>query len=143
RTTSQNEISRTVWIDWNGDGDFNDVGEKVAEQLNSSSRNWTTDVTVPTTARLGATVMRIASNDGFFTNAVCGQNEYGEYEDYRLYIRPDLTAPVITMHGADTVIVEQGYPYTDAGATAEDNLDGNITHLIVKDSSKFTNLIPG
>ncbi|RYE11627.1 MAG: DUF5011 domain-containing protein, partial [Sphingobacteriales bacterium] len=143
RTSNQNEITRNVWIDWNADGDFNDAGENVAQEINKLTRSWSVDIKVPTSAKTAATIMRIAVNDGSYTNKVCGQNEYGEYEDYRIYIRPDLTLPVITMLGEDTVVVEQGYGYVDAGATAMDNLDGDITNKIVKDSSKFDYLIPG
>jgi Bacterial surface protein, Ig-like domain len=43
----------------------------------------------------------------------------------------DTTIPVLTLNGAATVNVEQGTSYTDAGATANDNINGNITGNIV------------
>ena len=43
----------------------------------------------------------------------------------------DTTPPVIMRTGATPVIVPQGATYTDAGATATDNADGNITGRIV------------
>lgn len=43
----------------------------------------------------------------------------------------DTTAPVITVTGANPVSVTQGTPYIDAGATALDNVDGDITASIV------------
>jgi hypothetical protein len=43
----------------------------------------------------------------------------------------DLTAPVITLNGAATVNVIVGTTYTDAGATAADNTDGDISANIV------------
>ena len=43
----------------------------------------------------------------------------------------DTTAPVITMLGSDPVSVEFGIPYADAGATALDAYDGDITEFIV------------
>ncbi len=42
----------------------------------------------------------------------------------------DTTAPVITMNGTD-VSIELGTAYSDAGATASDNIDGDITANIV------------
>jgi len=39
----------------------------------------------------------------------------------------DATKPVITLEGNETVEVEKGDVYTDAGATASDNIDGDIT----------------
>ena len=44
----------------------------------------------------------------------------------------DFTPPVITLVGASTVNVEQGTGYTDAGATANDNVDGDLTASIVE-----------
>ncbi len=43
----------------------------------------------------------------------------------------DNTPPVITRTGNATIYVECGSAYTDAGATASDNRDGNITSRIV------------
>ncbi|MCX5769381.1 MAG: DUF5011 domain-containing protein, partial [Candidatus Hydrogenedentes bacterium] len=43
----------------------------------------------------------------------------------------DTTKPVITLVGEDEVTVEVHGSYTDEGATAEDNYDGNITANIV------------
>ncbi len=43
----------------------------------------------------------------------------------------DTAAPVITLNGENPVTVEAGVSYIDAGATAKDNLDGDITAKIV------------
>ncbi len=53
----------------------------------------------------------------------------------------DTTAPVITLLGDDTVTVEVGSVYTDAGATAIDNYDGDITSSIVTVNPVDTNAI--
>ena len=39
---------------------------------------------------------------------------------------PDLTAPVITITGSETINHEQGTTYTDEGATATDAIDGSV-----------------
>ncbi len=39
----------------------------------------------------------------------------------------DTTAPVITLNGASTMRVAQGATFTDPGATAVDDVDGNVT----------------
>ena len=44
---------------------------------------------------------------------------------------PDTTKPVITLKGSATVALNVGDTYTDAGATATDDVDGNITNKIV------------
>jgi len=46
-------------------------------------------------------------------------------------IVPDTTDPVITLTGNATVTVENGSSYTDAGATATDDTDGDLTSSIV------------
>ena len=43
----------------------------------------------------------------------------------------DVTLPVITLLGSDPIDVEAGSVYSDAGATATDNIDGDITADIV------------
>ena len=44
---------------------------------------------------------------------------------------PDSTPPIITLLGNPSVEIIQGVPYLDAGATAEDNVDGDITGDII------------
>ena len=43
----------------------------------------------------------------------------------------DTTAPTLTIVGSNPVTVQSGAPYTDAGATATDIVDGNLTAGIV------------
>lgn len=53
----------------------------------------------------------------------------------RAFAVTDNTAPVITLIGDATATVTVGSSYTDAGATALDDLDGNVTaHLVVNNS---------
>jgi prepilin-type N-terminal cleavage/methylation domain-containing protein len=42
----------------------------------------------------------------------------------------DNTIPVITMLGSSPITINQGDTYSDAGATASDNIDGNLTSSI-------------
>jgi hypothetical protein len=46
----------------------------------------------------------------------------------------DIVPPEITLIGAATVTVQLGAVYTDSGATATDNIDGDITDRIVVDN---------
>jgi PKD repeat protein len=132
-------ITRAVYIDWNQDGVF-DAGERVGVDSNDMGNAiWTTTVKVPLTALTGATIMRVAANRGTYTNYICGQNQFGEYEDYRIHITPDRTPPLLFLFGADTVKIEQGFPYTEPGDSAWDNLSGVITSSI-KTSVK---VVPG
>jgi hypothetical protein len=52
----------------------------------------------------------------------------------------DKTAPVITLTGASTITWCNGTPYTDQGATALDNVDGDITSSIVVNNPVNTNV---
>jgi hypothetical protein len=73
-----------AWIDWNGDGDFADAGEKIANNI-SVFTTQTTNVTVniPATAVTGTTFARFRF--GSIANAT-GTTTYGEVEDYQLNI---------------------------------------------------------
>lgn len=56
----------------------------------------------------------------------------------------DTVDPVITLLGSSTVEVIQGASYVDAGATATDNRDGNITsNIVVAGDTVNTNASPG
>lgn len=44
----------------------------------------------------------------------------------------DVSAPLITLFGANPVTLEVGAIYSDAGATATDDVDGNVTGNIIK-----------
>jgi len=149
-------INRTVYIDWNGDGSFVGTGEIVASDSNSYSANFTTKIKVPKNARIGATVMRIAVNRGTYSNKPCGQNEFGEYHDYRIYVTPYNLPPVITLKGnqgfTDTIYLEQGNHFIEPGYTATSLLYGNLTRNVIRTSrllgssyigDSFSNIIPG
>jgi hypothetical protein len=55
-----------------------------------------------------------------------------------IYVTEDSIAPVITLLGDATVSIEVGDTYIDAGATAKDNYDGDITSNIVTVSNVDT-----
>lgn len=48
-----------------------------------------------------------------------------------VFVPPDTTAPVISLIGAPEVTINVGDTYSDAGATASDNVDGDITEGII------------
>lgn len=131
RTTNFNPMNRSVWIDYNCNGSFMDPGELVAHEDSACTFSWTADFTVPSNAMLGATVMRIGTNYANFKNYPCGPNQFGEYEDYRLFIIEDNVPPELSIIGLDTVMMEKGYSYFDSGAVAMDNIEGNISGRIV------------
>ncbi len=75
----------SIWIDYNHDGDFEDSGEQVFTQEKTSNTEISGSFTVPATANLGATRMRIAMQYNAIPPA-CGTYNYGETEDYTVNI---------------------------------------------------------
>lgn len=65
-------------------------------------------------------------------------DQYQCYNHYPFFDCTPNTPPVITLIGDDPVYVTQGNTYTDAGATAADNEDGDITDQIVTNNSVDT-----
>jgi hypothetical protein len=55
----------------------------------------------------------------------------------------DNTAPVISLSGSSSIEVEEGSTYTDPGATATDDTDGDITHLIQTSGLPIDTSSPG
>ncbi|GGE06835.1 hypothetical protein GCM10010831_05410 [Psychroflexus salis] len=53
----------------------------------------------------------------------------------------DTTIPVITLLGDNPVTIEVGTTYTDAGATASDNVDGDLTADIIVTGSVDTDVV--
>lgn len=107
--------TRAVYIDWNHDGSFQRVALDSDDAVNAT---WTSVISIPKNAKLGPTVMRIASGYGQFPMDECGLNTYGQYEDYRLYITADTGKPVIILSGKDTMDVEEGLAYHEPGYKA-------------------------
>jgi len=56
-------------------------------------------------------------------------------------ITPDATIPIITLLGKAEVSLELGSTYTDAGATAADNIDGDLTANIAVVSTVDVNIV--
>ncbi|WP_052503454.1 reprolysin-like metallopeptidase [Lacinutrix sp. Hel_I_90] len=122
-----------VWIDYNKDGDFTDAGEQVFSQAPTQATPVSGTFTVPNTATNGPTRMRVSMKYNA-APAACESFQYGEVEDYTVNIQAgavDTIAPVITLIGSATINLLVGDSYNDQGATATDNVDGNITSSIV------------
>lgn len=75
----------SAWIDYNQDGDFADAGEQVWTQAVTQATPVSGSFTIPASAAVGATRMRVT----MAYNAVpssCGSFNYGEVEDYTINI---------------------------------------------------------
>jgi PKD repeat protein len=131
RNSASPAMNVAIWIDYNQDGDFDDTLENALAWASASSMIFTDTLRVPSAVPYGQTRMRVGTSLGATTVTPCGPVAYGEFEDYRVVVGPDNVRPEITLLGSPTEFAEIGYPYVDAGATAYDNVDGDITHKIV------------
>ncbi|WP_299883825.1 reprolysin-like metallopeptidase [uncultured Lacinutrix sp.] len=132
-----------VFIDYNKDGDFTDSGETVWTNAASQTTPVSGTFTVPASAADGATRMRVVMRYNVTPTSACGSFNYGEVEDYTVNIGgtvADTTKPVITLVGNASISLTVGASYTDQGATATDNVDGNLTSSIVTTGSVNTAL---
>lgn len=77
------------WIDWNGDGDWNDAGERIATNLQDSDNDGSISipVTPPANAALSGTVARFRWSTAFGLDADDNAPD-GEVEDYAFAVQP-------------------------------------------------------
>ncbi|MFD1062503.1 immunoglobulin-like domain-containing protein [Winogradskyella litorisediminis] len=132
----------SVWIDYNRDGDFTDAGEQVFTAAPSQTTPVTGNFTVPASASEVSTRMRVTMSYNANVDS-CASFTYGEVEDYTIVIEgqgPDTEAPVVTLNGASTIDLNVGEAYNELGATATDNVDGNLTSSIVTSGTVNTNV---
>lgn len=80
-----------VWIDLNQDGDFNDQGEQLFSQAPTTNTPVTGNITIPATATIGKTIMRVAMRYDQLP-AACGNFNWGEAEDYEVNITTEAGA---------------------------------------------------
>lgn len=84
-STKYNE-AYAVYIDYNKDGDFTDSGELVWTKTGSQTTPVTGSITIPSTATLGSTRMRVMMQYNSVPSSSCGSYTYGQVEDYTLNI---------------------------------------------------------
>jgi hypothetical protein len=85
-TGSKYNEAYSVWIDYNADGDFTDAGEQVWTKTASQTTPVSGSFTVPSTASVGATRMRVSMKYNAIPTA-CETFSYGEVEDYTVNIK--------------------------------------------------------
>jgi len=125
RSTTYSPVYHKVWVDWDQNGVF-DSSELVLSAGPHSVLVWMDTLTVPGDAVLGLLRMRIgvSSTPNF---GPCGPVNTGEYEDYGLLVGPDMTPPVLTLLGSDSMTIEECSGYVEPGYTATDLVDGDVT----------------
>ncbi|PTB30926.1 GEVED domain-containing protein, partial [Photobacterium phosphoreum] len=76
-----------AWIDWNRDGDWDDVGEHVINNPTATAGTSSTPITVPGDAELGYTYVRVrACSTDTSCNSPIGEADDGEVEDHQFMV---------------------------------------------------------
>ncbi|MFD2824543.1 choice-of-anchor D domain-containing protein, partial [Lacinutrix iliipiscaria] len=127
-----------VWIDWNQDFDFDDAGEAYNLGTTNNSANGATSlsplsITVPGTATLGNTRMRVSTRyGGAPTNCETGFD--GEVEDYTINVDVSIPQPEMNVVGNGTTIVDG-----DTTPSATDDTDfGTVNVTLATQVNTFT-----
>lgn len=132
-------LNLRVWIDWNGDFDFNDVGEEALSKVVNCSGSTianpntvaTYTFTVPTGAVLGNTRMRVYEDmmptDGHAVPSPCGYNsglgQHGECEDYKVIISNTSGTPETEDNSSITIYPNPATDYIHITSDDSENID--------------------
>lgn len=126
RSDTSFSIQRAFWLDLNSDGRF-ETAEKLLSETPGKEKIWVDTFIVPTSTSLGLGRIRVASNAASQTDYGCGPHVTGEFEDYACIVTRDVSPPLITLFGGDTLYVNQCQKFTDPGVRVIDNVDGDLT----------------
>ena len=133
--TTNTSCITSVWIDYNHDGAF-DTGEwKQVSTASTANTPTRVNITIPASATLGKTVMRIRSrsannpNDG---TSACTQFFSGEGEDYIVNLAPACAAavPTITASGPLSICAPGSVTLTSSQASGNIWSTGDTTQSI-------------
>jgi hypothetical protein len=120
-----------IWVDWNNDGDFYDAGELVGQGYGTGTLNGS--FTVPANATLNANLrVRVSMRWNCYADP-CSFFQYGEVEDYTLFIQsgvPDGMATVIGQAGRNADLKQAS---TLSGFGSEDS--NKIYEEVAEDGS--------
>ena len=96
KTTGTSNVHYSAWIDFNQDNDFEDNGERIMTTQHNNTQTLQTSISIPSTAKLGSTRMRIALNKDRTPNP-CDVREYSEVEDYTVHIENSIIPSTLTV----------------------------------------------
>lgn len=94
-----------IWIDFNQDNDFDDLGEYVSSNINPTNQTFSDSILIPISAKTGSTRMRVRSlsNSTISATESCSALNRGETEDFTLVIKDAPIAP-LTDFKANTLV---------------------------------------
>lgn len=120
------------------------VSDNVSVNNSSLKYLWNTSTTTPSEASFsssftnGATISSPVVSGTYYLWILAKDSSGNTAITRTNLFNLDNIAPVITLNGYSPIGVEQNSSYTDAGATATDNIDGTITGKIVTVSNVVT-----
>jgi len=127
-----------VWIDYNGDGDFEDTGEQVLSTTGSSVSPVTDSVTIPTTAATGPTRMRVSMSVEQFAESCTiwpsNDNLPLDVEDYTVNIQPQVVSHTAEADGKPLLLSVFPNPASDAFTVV---LPGGVQVLEITDAKGY------
>ena len=88
------------------------------------------DATVTVTTSGSVDVTKVGTYTITYKAVDSAGNEASVTRTVNVVLAPDTTKPVITLNGANPLELTQGTAYTELGATATDDRDGNVTVTI-------------
>lgn len=112
-TPSPAQHNVRVWIDFNNDGAFSVPSEEVFSANNSFIANGT--VFIPATATLNTALrLRVSADHNLLAPPTpCSNLQYGQAEDYALYVKPNTNPPVANFSADDTLSCSGIINFTD------------------------------
>lgn len=112
-----------VFFDWNQDCDFYDSNERFSLSSDDYGYSFYGTISVPNDAKAGTTRMRVRLNY-YYTLNPCGNDYYGEVEDYSVYVVPPPPDASV-----DNIILPT-YPYNEGtypvSMVLGSNSDGDV-----------------
>lgn len=134
RIDGNSAIHRKCWVDWNGDGQFDDKTEVVVDSITSDS-SLTDSFTVPVTAVKTTTRMRISLTRAGSKHEPCGKYQVGEIEEYNVIVLPDTFPPTLNILGKAVDTIDVYTSWIEPGYKAHDRVEGDLTFAVITQST--------
>ena len=115
-----------VWLDYNGDGDFADAGELAFSTGTTKATPVSGTITIPATATLGATRMRVSMKYNGIPTA-CETFSAGQVEDYTV----NIVASAARISSSAPIQVIKLYPNPVKGTVLNITTLDNTTYRVV------------
>ncbi|MCB0515501.1 MAG: zinc-dependent metalloprotease family protein [Chitinophagales bacterium] len=129
-----------IYIDFNGDGDFDDSGENIFTLTTSSNTTVSGAYTIPTVAPI-STRMRVKMS--YYSNELgaCTNMQYGEYEDYTVVITQagscnEFSTETTTYTSGSGVVLVETWNYITANNTVD------VGATVTYSAGEYIDLLP-